>query len=447
MRERGDRRYIGRSDKPLHLRRREVLSGRGPADYVCPAPFSMLISLQEAAGFVSTHYAIFDELWRRKDERMTEADLLAVIGSVQNAATPAYLLTQLKRMKFLVEADAEVGVWELAPPFARWIEHLQQISRPVSSARIRGQLAEIDHNLDAFRVAEARGDLATARELLRETRSAFQLLIEDLGQTRAAIATAVSEAKSEHRRQSAVERFRRINRFWTEYLIPMLDLLDPAGPMEVACTAWENQLALSLEKKFIPERLAAERIETEMRILRVTVRHSFRSCRDELEPLHARLRRESLWTDGAARVLQRLEREGVAGSVFAGSLPVSTFRFVGQIAPAALLASAAQWRDFSAPPSEIDFAGSAAPADSQDVEDILAAMEVAPTSLYPLDDLLAWLAQNHGQRGFNAILQVFSLLVTDARYRATFRFPIAEYAFAGGVVRCGRVKLTLRSAA
>ncbi len=407
----------------------------------------MLISLQEAAGFVSTHYAVFDELWRRKDERLTDADLLAVIGSTQAAATPSYLLAQLKRMKFLVEADVAVGVWELAPPFARWIEHLQQISRPVSSARIRGQLAEIAHNLDAFRVAEARSDLATGRELLHETRSAFQLLIEDLGQTRAAIAATVSDAKSEHRKQSAVERFRRINRFWTEYLVPMLDLLNPAGTMEAACTAWENQLALSLEKKFIPDRLAAERIETEMRILRVTVRQSFRSCRDELEPLHASLRRESLWADGAAKVLRRLEREGVAGSIYATKLPVSTFRFVGQISTAALLASAAQWRDFSTPASAIDFDGSAAPADSQDVEDMLAAMELNPASLYPLDDLLAWLAKNQGQRGFNAILQVFSLLVTDARYQATFRLPVSDYAFAGGIVRCGRVKLALRSAA
>jgi hypothetical protein len=407
----------------------------------------MLISLQEAAGFVSTHYAVFDELWRRKDDRLSEADVLAIIGAVQSAATPAYLLAQLKRMKFLVETDTQAGVWELALPFARWIEHLQQISRPVSSARIHGQLTEIEHNLDAFRVAEARGDLATARELLRETRSAFQLLSEDLGQTRAAIAAAVSDAKSEHRKQSAVERFRRINRFWTEYLSPMLDLLDPAGQMEAVCTAWENQLSLSLEKKFLPERLLAERIETEMRILRVAVRKSFRSCRDELEPLHARLRRESLWADGAARLLQQVEREGVIGSVLATSLRISTFRFSGQISSAALLASASQWRDLSAPATEIDFAGSAAPADSQAVEDILAAMETTPSGIYPLDDLIDWLARTHGHRGFNAILQVFSLLVTDGRYQATFRSPISDYAFAGGIVRCGRVKLALRSAA
>src|SRR3954466_10115319 len=98
----------------------------------------MLISLQEAAGFVSTHSIVFDELWRRREDRLTEADILAIIGAAQSAATPAYLVAQLKRMKFLTEADAQLGVWELAPPFVRWIEHLQQISRPVSSARIRG---------------------------------------------------------------------------------------------------------------------------------------------------------------------------------------------------------------------------------------------------------------------------------------------------------------------
>lgn len=407
----------------------------------------MLISLQEAAGFLSTYHEVFDELWRRRDEPMSEADLLGVISAAQPSATASYLLVQLKKLRFVVEVDSQAGSWELSAPFARWIEFLQQMSRPVSSELVHGRLAELEHLVASFRASEARGDWATGKDILRDVRAGFQRLCEDLGQTRAAIANVVSEAKAEHRRQGALERFRRINRLWNEYLLPMLELLNPAGQLEVVCVAWENQLALSLERNFLPDRRLAERIESEMQVLRVAVRQSFRDCRSELEPLHARLRRDSLWAEGAARLLAKVEREGTVGSDLAGVLPISSFRFAGQMSRAALVASAARWLDISEPSVPIDFVGAPTAADTHAVEDILAAIEVLPDRRFPVDDLLGWLSHEHGHRGFHAVLQVFSLLVTDSRYQPIFQQPISEYALAGGLVRCGRIILALRRAA
>jgi hypothetical protein len=404
----------------------------------------MLISLQEAAAFLNTHHAVFDELWRRRDESLADTELLALISATRPEATPAYLLTQLKRMRFMVETDAQAGAWELAPAFARWVEYLQQIAQPVSSARVRGQLLELEHALDSFRLAETRDDLNTGREILRETRAGFQRLSEDLSQTRSAIAAVVSEAKGEHRKQGALERFRRINRLWNEYLQPMLELLDPAGQLEAVCIAWETRLNHAVEKKFLPERRIADRIEGEMRGLRVAVRQGFRECQNELEPLRARLRRDTLWAEGAARILKRVEDLGATNAGLNETMPTSSFRFGGQMSEAALVASAARWRDISEPPPLINFAGAPAAADSQAVEDILAAIEAMSPKRFPLPDLLAWLAQEHGARGFHPILQVFSLLVTDSRYQASFAPPISIYDVSGGRVRCGRVHLKIR---
>lgn len=325
----------------------------------------MLISLQEAAAFLQRYHVVFDELWRRREDSLSDSDLLAVIRAVETEATPQYLLIQLKKMRFLVEAESQAGAWELAPPFARWVEYLQQLARPVSASMVQGRLTELDHLLTSFRVAAARADLADGREILGDTRRSFQALTDDLGQTRAAIANVVSEVKSEHRTQNALDRFRRINRLWTEYLIPMMELLDPAGQLEVICSAWEHQLTLSLENGFLPERRMAERIEREMHILRVALRQSFRECRNELEPLHARLRRDSLWAEGAARILTQIERQGAVGSSLAASVSISTFRFAGQISQAALEASAARWRDISEPSAAINFGDVSTPAGSR----------------------------------------------------------------------------------
>jgi hypothetical protein len=369
--------------------------------------------------------------------------LLALIESTNPAATPAYLLSQLKQMRFLVETDAQVGTWELAVPFARWVEHLHQLAKPVSSQRIQGRLSALEHRLAAFRAAEGTAALAEGRDILREVRDELHGLSEDLRQTRAAIAATVSEEKSTHRKQSASERFRRINRLWTEYLLPMLDLLNPTGPLETLCLAWERQLAAAVEKKFLPERRVSERISREMQRLRVAVRQSFRECRNEIEPLHARLRRDTQWAEGAARILARVEREGVANGTFAACLPNSAFRFNGQISRAALEASAASWRETTEPPPAINFSPSEPLLEAQAIENILADVARRENVILPMQDLLKWLAEEHAKQGFHAVHQSFSHLVTDARYQARFASPVSEYEVAGGLVRCGRVQLEI----
>lgn len=405
----------------------------------------MLVSLQEAASFLQTHHPIVAELWRRREDTFSDAEMLALIASTQPDATSAYLLVQLKRLRFVVEADVQAGEWELATPFRRWVEFLQLTARPVSSAVVRGRLQALEHLVQSFRLAQARPDLAEGRDVLREARAEFQALAEDLGQTRAAIAAAVSAAKGEHQRQSAVERFRRINRLWGDYLLPMLELLDPNGALEEVCGAWERQLEHALNERFLPDRRMGDRIESEMRLLRVAVRHSFSECRREMEPLHARLRRDSLWAEGASRLLRRIETEGAANVSLETAMPVSTFRLAGQMSAAALLASAAEWSDFRAAPTAINFsAGAAEVALSQTVEEMLAEIERLPADLFPLPDLLDWLGREFGDRGFHPLLQVFSLVVTDARYVASFAEPIVEYELAGGIVRCGNVNLAQR---
>jgi hypothetical protein len=258
-----------------------------------------------------------------------------------------------------------------------------------------------------------------------------------------AIAHEVGEAKSEHRRQSPKDRFRRINRFWTEYLLPMIELLNPTGALEAICTAWEKQLAYAVDKGFLPDARLAERVEREMQALRVALRLSFRECRNELEPLHLRLRRESQLAEGAAQILSDLDRSGLQSF----ALPLSTFRYLGQISGPALIASAARIFAFSQPPAPIDFGNTAVPGDIQALENLLAEIESLEADRFPIDDFLGWLVDHYSDRGFHVVLHAFSFVVTDSRFVVSFTQPIKEYAFCDGKVRCGHVKLSIRSAA
>ncbi|MBK8477268.1 MAG: hypothetical protein IPL39_13510 [Opitutaceae bacterium] len=431
-------------DQAQHLAR-PLSHSSGPSTLLfCVTFSSMLISLQEAAFFLHSNHPVIDELWRRRDTSVSETELLAIIGASQVKTSPGYVLSQLKEMRFIVEADALTGEWELALPFVRWLEHLQMMARPVSSGVVQARLASLTHNLESFTTATTQGDWAGGRENLRFARETIQQINDDLAQTRTAIATAVSETKSEHRRQGALERFRRINRLWQDFLLPILELLDPTGPLEVLCTRWERQLALANEKAFLPERRIAERIERDMQYLRVSLRQSFRECRNEMEPLHASLRRDSLLAEGAARILRSIERDGIGDTNLANAVRLSTFRFASRISEAGIEASLARFRDIAGPPRSIGFSVTRIPPESGDVEAILEEVLALPGTAFPIEDLLRWLGQHHQRRNFHALLQAFSLLVGDSRYVAHFLNPISEYDLGYGVVRCGRVSLEFR---
>jgi hypothetical protein len=403
----------------------------------------MLISLPEAASFLLTRHAVIEELWRRREESLAEAEIITLIEATEPDVGSGYLFQQLKKLRFLVESDLQQSVWTLAPVFARWLNHLQHIPQPISSAVIHGRLVELQYLSDSFQAAVFKDDLEAGREMLTETRRCYQCITEDLLQTRMAIAHEVSEAKGEHRRQSPRDRFRRINRFWTEYLLPMIELLNPTGALEAICTAWEKQLAHAVDKGFLPDVRLAERVEREMQVLRVALRQSFRECRNELEPLHSRLRRESQLAEGAAQILSDLERSGVQSF----TLPLSTFRYMNQISSPALIASAARIFDFSQPPTPIDFGSTAVPGDIQALENLLAEIECLGSDRFPIDDFLGWLVDHYSDRGFHVVLHAFSFVVTDSRFLVSFTHPIREYAFCDGKVRCGHVKLSIRSAA
>ncbi len=403
----------------------------------------MLISLPEAASFLLTHHVVISEFWRRRDELLTEAEIIILIETTGPTASSGYLLQQLKKLRLIVESDLQQGVWTLAPVFARWLNHLQQIPQPISSAVIHGRLVELQTLSDSFQAAVFKDDLEAGREVLTDARRCYQCITEDLLQTRMAIAHEVGEAKGEHRRQSPRDRFRRINRFWTEYLLPMIELLNPTGALEAICTAWEKQLAHAVDKGFLPDVRLAERVERDMQMLRVALRQSFRECRNELEPLHLRLRRESQLAEGAAQILNDLERSGFQPF----NLPLSTFRYMNQISGPALIASAARIFDFSQPPTPIDFGNTAVPGDIQALENLLAEIEDLGADRFPIDDFLGWLVDHYSDRGFHVVLHAFSFVVTDSRFIASFTQPIKEYAFCDGKVRCGHVKLSIRSAA
>ena len=213
----------------------------------------MQISIREAANFLARHVAVFDELWLRRDEDLTDVELLTLISQVPDDGIPGNVLQKLKELRFLAPTATE-GAYRLAPTFARWMEYLQQVARPVSSSSIQGTLQNLDQRRHAFRLALDQGSLESGREELADAWQQLRTLGDDLEMTRAAVATVVAEEKSEHRKQGTRERYRRINRLWEAYVKPIIHLLDPTGPLEQTAESWDRLLVRAMESGFLPDR-------------------------------------------------------------------------------------------------------------------------------------------------------------------------------------------------
>lgn len=403
----------------------------------------MLVSIQAAAYFLYQNHALVDALWARRDETFTDSDLVLIARGLPEKASAGHVVSQLKELRFVEEALGEQGAWQFAPAFRRWLEHLGQIARLRSSGEVTAKIEFLDTRLQSFDTALSGRDWSLGAEALKEIRETLGLIADDFIQTRRAIASEVAKLKGDHRSLPTLQRYRRINRLWSDHLVPMLDQLDPAGPLEVVCDRMGRILNRAVDENFLPDTRIAERIEREAQALRVTLRQSFRECRAEVEPLHSRLRRDSRWAEGASKLLERVAQVGLAEAVSSDVLPLSRFRFEGQSPNSALISAAASWQVLDQPAPVINFQTPAPSPQTGAVFEIVSAVDALPQAQFPIPDLLPWLDRTYGHLGFESVLLAFSTLVIDPRFIARFDPPHSDVPVAGGLVRCAKVHLSL----
>lgn len=403
----------------------------------------MLVSVKEVAKFLAHREPVVSLLWEHRSETWTNADLLGLVSKTDDQTGASYLVSELKKLRFLVERMEPVGTWELAPAFQQWVEFLQMTSRPVRSEVIQGYILSLEASANEFsRCWPQTENWPAARDALEEIWCQLRKITDDLQATHLAIVNEVADAKSERSRLSATERFRRINRIWELFLLPMLDLLDNEKKFWTVCVSIERELERALDQQALPERRIATRITDEIRILQHTVREGFLVSRKEIEPLHTRLRKESEWTQGAAQLLQRLMRERDFPLELCERLNFSIFRLRQPLTTLALKRYAAEWQNFqSAPSAPIDFNSPTGPANKKEALTILNRCTNLPADRFPIADLAAFMAKEFPDADFYTLLRAVSLVFKEKRIQSSFHFPRSDYRMGGGTVRLARISI------
>lgn len=410
----------------------------------------MIVSLREAASFLSKYEPLVSLLWEHRDEAWTDADLLNLASSIsdENSPSPQHLIAELKKHRFLTERIDPAATWELAPAFQGWVEHLNMTARPVRSEVIDGFILALEVAAKEFARARQHPDnWPAACEALQDIWQQLRKTIDNLTSTHLAITNEVSEIKTARVVLSASERFRRINRIWETYLLPMLGLLDTGKKFPAVCDFIERELDVALTKHALPERRIATRITDEIRILRHTILEGFHAARNEIRPLHERLRRESEWTQGAAHILQLFTRDRDFPQQIAARLVIANFRMRQDLATANLKRYAAQWRNFrpdNAP--AIDFDTPTDTARKRQAHLVFDHCVNLPKKYFPITDLAAFLSKEFPDEGFHTLLRSLSLILKDThRFSPDFHLPLSEYSLGDGLIRIARISIRKRT--
>src|SRR5690606_23203999 len=108
------------------------------------------------------------------------------------------------------------------------------------------------------------------------------------------------------------EKYRRIVYWMERFVEPMIEIIRADGPMRAAFDEIERLLGLARQRALFND---VPNLERNLRYLRLIGQHAlriFQQCRKEIQPLYESLRRSSFLAEGAARALERLQRDGLA---------------------------------------------------------------------------------------------------------------------------------------
>ena len=131
-----------------------------------------------------------------------------------------------------------------------------------------------------------------------------------------AILNIVEQAKADESHRSLAKRYQAVIEAFDQYIEPMLEMIDIGGEFKACFTTIETHISdlleqISLTGKLFSEKRQLEQLRTRILDMHLSGRESLRKSADMLMPLREELRRNTLLTRQAAKVLGVIRKQGV----------------------------------------------------------------------------------------------------------------------------------------
>jgi len=405
----------------------------------------MRINPQSFFNFCANHSALLTALAARGGE-FSEAEAMRLIRANPciGEELPETAWRRLRELQILISTEPGSELFLIAEPVARLLNYLFNEANPATPEIIRGYVASLERANGQLARALEDEDVQRVNLAFEEITQTLRRIHADLNETQSAILVEVAHYKTQRPRVSVREKYKRIVHWMERYVEPMIEIVRPDGPLRTTFDETERLLHRAREEALFNDQPALAR---NLRFLRLVGTHALRiftQCRKEIQPLYESLRRSSFIAEGAARALEQLQASGLSRWGNEHLIGVAVWRFQNVPSDTAILVTLRRVIEHPPePPPVLKFR-----AEDEAPEALLRLiwLESLPnrvTENLPVQDLLAWLAENCSGRNISDVLAALSVLVFHSDFNATFtdREP-RTYDLEGGEIAASPVTLT-----
>ncbi|QDG52114.1 hypothetical protein FIV42_15590 [Persicimonas caeni] len=367
----------------------------------------MTVSPEDFFRFASKYPRLLVALFERS-RAIDEVDLRALIERHASQAAPSLetIYTQLFDYGFLQEAPGADLIFELSGPvrsLLAWLLKRQQLATAevvMGYVKRLGQLtAEIDQALDSGRAHALSQPIEEADHTLDSIRDMAEANFE-------AITTQASNLRSQRDQIRARERFEIVNRVWEQVLVPLGQLIEVGGALDVSLNKLAGVLARAPELSGLPRptRRALQRTGARLVRTRRIAGDRHREAIAEIAPLYKRLRADSRLLDGASALLRRLWAQGASGLDVDERLALVSWRPYGLVSDDRLLARFVSLQGYE-PEEEVEIAAAPPPVEHRFLlrEEVADALAASGT----IDDVLAFMSRHWPDHGLAELLRAY----------------------------------------
>ncbi|CAH9062230.1 hypothetical protein PSECIP111951_02650 [Pseudoalteromonas holothuriae] len=160
------------------------------------------------------------------------------------------------------------------------------------------------------------GDFSELRRFSRIMDERVRKIVKLFEHNESAIFNLVEQAKSDNSNLSLQKRYKAVIEAFDEYIEPMLEMVDIRGPFHACFIMIEQQISNQIENielfgRGARDKRMLEQLRTRILDMHLVGRESLRKSADMLMPLREELRRNTLITRQAAKVLGLIRKNGV----------------------------------------------------------------------------------------------------------------------------------------
>ncbi|MBD1584220.1 hypothetical protein [Pseudoalteromonas sp. S16_S37] len=160
------------------------------------------------------------------------------------------------------------------------------------------------------------GDFSELRRFSRIMDERVRKIVKLFQHNESAIFNLVEQAKSDNSNLSLQKRYKAVIEAFDEYIEPMLEMVDIRGDFHACFAVIEQQISNQIESielfgRGVHDKRMLEQLRTRILDMHLIGRESLRKSADMLMPLREELRRNTLITRQAAKVLGLIRKNGV----------------------------------------------------------------------------------------------------------------------------------------